>query len=174
VAVTYEAGEHGRHQLAFLHVSAPFLVVAAGSPTRPAPARPIQLIETPAIPREEGPRGHCQRPEKCWRTLGLGGQESRGGRRLYVSPPGTPSQCSLVFLASETISKNAEKLGKNAGQLWASAKTTLGPAAEKAEALLGCARDPMSGYHSLLTEILCSIPQPSRSHRQESSRHDRT
>ncbi|KAJ7512726.1 mitochondrial ATP synthase g subunit-domain-containing protein [Mycena galericulata] len=42
-----------------------------------------------------------------------------------------------VVGSPETISKNAEKLGKNAGQLWTSAKTTLGPAAEKAEVLLG-------------------------------------
>ncbi|KAJ7126741.1 mitochondrial ATP synthase g subunit-domain-containing protein [Mycena epipterygia] len=42
-----------------------------------------------------------------------------------------------VVGSSETISKNAEKLGKNAGQLWASTKTAVGPAAEKAEALLG-------------------------------------
>jgi hypothetical protein len=44
-------------------------------------------------------------------------------------------------LAPETISKNAEKLSKSAGQLWSSAKTTLGPAAEKAEVLVGCTRD---------------------------------
>ncbi|KAJ7707410.1 mitochondrial ATP synthase g subunit-domain-containing protein [Mycena rosella] len=58
----------------------------------------------------------------------------KGAGQLWES---ATKKAEEVVGSSETITKNAEKLGKNAGQLWASTKTTLGPAAEKAEALLG-------------------------------------
>ncbi|KAK7033392.1 hypothetical protein R3P38DRAFT_3313391 [Favolaschia claudopus] len=71
-------------------------------------------------------------PEKKAQEVIANAQKSAG--QLWES---ATKKAEEVVGSSETISKNAEKLSENAGKLWSSAKTTLGPAAEKAEAVVG-------------------------------------
>ncbi|KAJ7679067.1 hypothetical protein DFH06DRAFT_1165618 [Mycena polygramma] len=71
-------------------------------------------------------------PEKRAQEVIANAQKSAG--QLWES---ATKKAEEVVGSSETLSKNAEKLSQNAGQLWSSAKTRLGPAAEKAEVLVG-------------------------------------
>ncbi|KAJ7227426.1 mitochondrial ATP synthase g subunit-domain-containing protein [Mycena pura] len=63
----------------------------------------------------------------------------RSGARFNSSkPPPSPEKKAQEVISN--AQKTAGELGKNAGQLWSSAKTTLGPVVEKAEVLVGCTR----------------------------------
>ncbi|KAJ7261719.1 mitochondrial ATP synthase g subunit-domain-containing protein [Mycena haematopus] len=102
------------------------------SPLLSSSLRPALRLRQRAVRFNSSQPNPKPTPEKKAQEVIANAQKSAG--QLWES---ATKKAEEVVGSPETISKNAEKLGKNAGQLWASAKTTLGPTAEKAEALVG-------------------------------------
>ncbi|KAJ6624078.1 mitochondrial ATP synthase g subunit-domain-containing protein [Mycena sp. CBHHK59/15] len=64
---------------------------------------------------------------------------------------------SIAFQHRKRSRKMLRNSGKNAGQLWASAKTTLGPAAEKAEVLLGSFKKSFTYNLAVAREVVKQV-----------------